>query len=302
MTLNLADVSEFQGTVNWPAYGAANPAVIVRAAVSYWSTTQNKVVYRADNAWQLNRIGSRANCKVRGFYTYLCAQADPVVAAQQFAATVGPMYPGEIAIVDIEEGAGDQRARRQKFLDTLHASVEWTYSGLYYARAHLPGVPLEWLAAYQGTAPADAHILWQNTDKASYPGIAQPCDSSVFVGNINDLLILAHGTVPGPGPLPPTPKPVNHNTGQATEKPWGALPLPAGDWFGVNDGTSHSHSGKMLADQRGVRQVQREVHAYVDAKFGAATALCTIRFQAAHNLLRDGRVGIHTWAVMTAVD
>ena len=32
----------------------------------------------------------------------------------------------------------------------------------------------------------------------------------------------------------PAPKPVNHNTGLATEKPWGAFPLKDGGWYGLD--------------------------------------------------------------------
>ena len=76
MTLALADVSEFQGTVNWAAYGAANPAVIIRAHNSA----------RADNYFTTNVIGARAHCQWRGFYQYLTAGADPVAAAHAFQA------------------------------------------------------------------------------------------------------------------------------------------------------------------------------------------------------------------------
>jgi hypothetical protein len=92
--------------------------------------------------------------------------------------------------------------------------------------------------------------------------------------------------------------PVRHNTGLASEKPWGAFPLKAG-WYGLNDGTANSHSGLNPADQRGVKQVQREVGVVADGKFGPATAAAVVRWQRVHKLTGDGAVGVHTWNAMT---
>lgn len=105
-------------------------------------------------------------------------------------------------------------------------------------------------------------------------------------------------------PLPPiftkpASPPVNHNTGLATEKPWGAFPLPAIEWYGVNDGTSRSHSGVRPGDQRGVKQVQREVGVTADGAFGKQTEAAVARWQQAHGLTPDGRAGVRTWNAMT---
>ncbi|HUX69015.1 MAG TPA: GH25 family lysozyme, partial [Cellulomonadaceae bacterium] len=116
----IADVSEFQQVIDWAAYGASVPGVIIRA--------HNGT--RPDLYWVANRDGARAHVGWRGFYQYLPASIDPVVAARAFQATTGPLLPGEVAILDLEEGSGDQRARRQAWLDTLTDPVEWTYSGL----------------------------------------------------------------------------------------------------------------------------------------------------------------------------
>jgi hypothetical protein len=170
----LADVSEFQGAINWAAYGAATPGVIVRAHNGW----------RPDNYWPANRDGARAHVSWRAWYQYLPAGVDPTAAAHQFQATTGPLLPGEVAILDLEEGAGDQRGRRQAWLDALRDPVEWTYSGLAFARAHLPGVPIEWIAAYGQSEPTDSHVMWQFTNARAFPGIARLCDASVFHGSI----------------------------------------------------------------------------------------------------------------------
>jgi Glycosyl hydrolases family 25 len=181
MTLAIADVSEFQKTIDWAAYGAANPAAIVRVHNSN----------RPDNYAQPNIAGARAHCQWRGFYQYLTAGADPVKAAHDLQATLGPTQPGEVMILDLEEGAGDQSGRRAAWINALQDPVEWTYSGMYFARAHLPGVRVEWLAAYGQAEPTDAHTLWQNTNAQRFAGIATPCDASIFHGSLAQLQALS---------------------------------------------------------------------------------------------------------------
>jgi Glycosyl hydrolases family 25 len=174
----VADISEFQGPIDWAAYGAAVPGVIIRAHNGY----------RADNYWPANLAGARGHVGWRGFYQYLPAGVDPAAAAHAFQAATGPLLPGEVAILDLEEGSGDQRGRRQAWLDALRDPIEWTYSGLAFARAHLPGVRVEWLAAYGQGEPTDPHDVWQFTDARSFPGISRPCDASVYHGNLTSLV------------------------------------------------------------------------------------------------------------------
>ena len=308
MTLTLADVSEFQ-TVDWAKYGAANPVVIIRAAVTYWSKTQNKTVYRADNKFAANLAGARAHTQVRGFYQYMDATADPAVAARSFMAVVGPLQPGEFVILDIEEGAGDQRGRRQTWLNTVRGLnktvIEWTYTGMWFARQHLSGVRVDWMAAYQGAEPTDAHSLWQSTDKQSFAGISAPCDGSRYNGTLDQLKALV-GAAPAkpstPATKPPAKPaaPVNHNTGnQATEKPWGSFPLPAGEWYGVASPNPKNHSGYWAKDQRAVKQIQREVGVAATGHFDANTETAVKHWQSTHGLKGDGGVGGVTWLKMT---
>jgi Glycosyl hydrolases family 25 len=197
MTLAVADVSEFQLVVDWVAYGAQNPAAIVRVHNSN----------RPDNRAQPNIRGARAHCAWRGWYQYLTASADPVKAAHDMQATLGPTLPGEVMILDLEEGSGDQSGRRAAWINALQDPVEWVYSGVYFARQHLPGVKVEWLAAYGQGEPTDSHTLWQNTNARRFAGIAKPCDGSLFNGTLAQLqaLTIAYTPPPVPTPLPPAP-------------------------------------------------------------------------------------------------
>ena len=181
MSIAVFDVSEFQGVINWPA--VVDPGII---------RVHNS--NRPDNYAQPNIAGARRYCPWRGWYQYLTAGADPVKAAHDFQATLGPTLPGEVMILDLEAGTGDQRARRQAWLNALQDPIEWTYSGLSFARAHLPGVRVDWIAAYGQGEPTDSHTLWQNTDARRFAGIANPCDGSLFNGTLAQLQTLTRAT------------------------------------------------------------------------------------------------------------
>lgn len=180
MTLTVPDVSEFQGAIDWNKLATAAPAVIVRAHNGW----------RMDNYWQLNAAGA-ARAQWWAAYQYLPASVDPVTARHEFETLVDPMHPHAV-ILDLEEGTGDQSSRADAWL-AAGSGAEWVYSGLFFMRTHLSHMAAgvhRWIAAYQATEPSDAHVMWQYTDKQSFPGIAHPCDASVFHGTVADLLSL----------------------------------------------------------------------------------------------------------------
>jgi GH25 family lysozyme M1 (1,4-beta-N-acetylmuramidase) len=182
--LTIADVSEFQGAVDWAAYGAVNPAAIVRA--SYGTR-------HVDKQWAANVAGVRAHLRVRGYYQYIVASEDVVAQAKVFAGLVGPLQRGEFAAADVEEGAGDQSVRAALWVQTVHNLIggeEWEYSDISFAAVHLrnfAGARYVWAAAYQRNAPLVGHLLWQYADNVRFAGIARPCDGSTFNGTIDNL-------------------------------------------------------------------------------------------------------------------
>lgn len=220
MSIQVFDASEFQGNINWPA--VTSPGII--RVHNGW---------RADNYATANIAGARAHCPWRGWYQYLPASVDPAKAAHDFQATLGPTHAGEVMILDLEEGAGDQRARRQAWLTALQDPVEWTYSGLSFARAHLPGVGVQWLAAYGQGEPTDAHTLWQFSDAQPFAGISGLCDASVFNGSLAQLQALTGGH-----PVPPVPPVVIARDVALTKRLQTAVRVTPDGFFGTNTATA----------------------------------------------------------------
>jgi hypothetical protein len=145
--------------------------------------------------------------KVLGIYQYLRKDEDPLVQAEGFVRTVGTLRRGEFAILDLEEGDGDQSPRAKRWLDYVDAHL--TYPGyhgawLYSSNSIMAGQLHEfvtnshrniWVAGY-GAKPTVRHVLWQHTDgkiacppdwhAQGWPGIGH-CDCSVFEGTLQQL-------------------------------------------------------------------------------------------------------------------
>lgn len=75
------------------------------------------------------------------------------------------------------------------------------------------------------------------------------------------------------------------------------FPLPAGEYYGYDDGTTKSHSGVRAADVPAIKMIQQKVGtAVVDGRFGLQTKSAVLKWQGQKRLLTDGRVGPLTWA------
>jgi GH25 family lysozyme M1 (1,4-beta-N-acetylmuramidase) len=230
--LRLPDVSEFQPDVNWQQVNAANGgAAIIRASYGLGFPKQGN----PDQAWY---GGARraafwsAGGKVLGIYHYLTASQDPVAQARFLCSILGSLRPGEFAIVDHEEGDGDQLARANAFLDYTDAHLTypghhgtWHYSGAAFYHAHnlMPVANSNrhtWVAAYGQGEPNDVpHTLWQYTSAENWPGVGA-CDSSIFHGSVADLAARVWtpppARIPAPAPVQrPAPVPVPQEAGMA---------------------------------------------------------------------------------------
>src|SRR5947208_12702565 len=125
--IRLADISEYQDSIDAPTYiNAGHTCLIVRANTGY----------RPDKKWTARRDYLRLfDFDALGFYQYLVKDRPAVDQAHDFINTVGDLRPNEFAIVDSEEGSGDQTERIEAWFSvvdahygrpgTLYASESW---------------------------------------------------------------------------------------------------------------------------------------------------------------------------------
>lgn len=141
----------------------------------------------------------------------------------------------------------------------------------YRQRIRWSSDPVNVWTGYQGSDPHTGHIhvslqLGASTNTARWhlPGGASPVQPVVH---------------------PPAPAPVPAK-----------FPLPAGEWFGVQDGsTPHAHGGTRPADLPPIKAIQSALHVTVDGNFGPMTLHAVRAFQDGHRLTVDGKVGPVTW-------
>ena len=85
----------------------------------------------------------------------------------------------------------------------------------------------------------------------------------------------------------------------AAVAPSNTFPLPAGHWYGPNDGTVRSHSGARVADRAQIKRIQAKVGVTADGLFGARTASAVAQWQRKNKLAADQKVGPATWKAMS---
>ena len=85
----------------------------------------------------------------------------------------------------------------------------------------------------------------------------------------------------------------------ASVAPSNAFPLPAGHFYGPNDGTARSHSGARVADRAQIKRIQAKVGVTADGLFGARTASAVAQWQRKNKLAADQKVGPATWKAMS---
>jgi hypothetical protein len=202
--IRMADVSEFQGNVDAPAYLAAGNHCIIARAYSG---------YRPDHTMPGRRDYLRGQPFTGvGWYAYLAADRDPTAQAHEFVQTIGQLKGNEWPALDLEEGGGDQTGRAQAWLNVVDAWAGFPamiYSGASFFNDHLGGTghwkgrPV-WIAAYQSTEPSAAHMLWQFSDSYSFAGIGS-CDGSLHHGTAQEFMTAVRAGA-GPSPQPRTPE------------------------------------------------------------------------------------------------
>ncbi len=213
MTLLLPDLSEFQPDADLAGIKGMNGgAVILRAC---YGTSHPDAAFARHRA-----AAASLGYQFTGLYQYLVAGQDAVEQAREFIRLAGRLAPHEVAILDLEEGDGDQAPRAAQWaalVDGTLGGTSWLYSGLSFAQDHglgpvFAGPRHTWVAAYGDTEPDLGHTLWQSTDGTNgshitaWPGAGR-CDTNVYRGTLAQLAALTRGGTPAVPAKPATPAP-----------------------------------------------------------------------------------------------
>lgn len=239
MTVLLPDVSEFQsgGTApNWTGIKHQNGgAAIIR--VGYGNSHLDSMLVH--NRSVIKGLGY-SFC---GLYQYLRAGQDAISQANAFIGWIGPhLNPGEIPMLDLEEGAGNQSTRASQWFGVIDSHYgltalplnqrSWLYSGQNFAITSglapiFNSARHTWVAAYQSSeAGLLPHTLWQSTDgqvganRTSWPGCGFT-DTSIYHGTLAQLGAMGwhpHTDPPVVQPTPPVPQPLGEQLIRADDK------------------------------------------------------------------------------------
>ena len=208
MTLKLPDVSEFQSgstAPNWAGIKSQNGgAAIIR--VGYGNAHLDEMLVSNRAALKLHDFA------FRGLYQYLVASQDVASQAGAFRKWIGPdLNEGEIPMLDLEEGSGNQESRANQWFAIIDEAYHltslplgqrsWLYSDQSFAETAglspiFNSARRTWVAAYQSSdAGLLPHTLWQSTNgqvganRTDWSGCGF-CDTSIYGGNLAGLSAL----------------------------------------------------------------------------------------------------------------
>ena len=139
-----ADVSQYQGTINWSSYASAKSFVIIKAGGC-------DAGYYQDSKFTTNQTGARGQSGLRiGYYYFGDRTADAVTAANSFIGILGSLNNGEILVLDIEGANYPQDGWAYDFVTTVHS-----YYGFY---------PFVYMSQF---SPTSGSLNWPTTNPLS---------------------------------------------------------------------------------------------------------------------------------------
>lgn len=215
-----ADISEWNGQLNWDAFNASSNFVIIR---SCFGTARQDLEFGRNRA-EARRVQAQAGPLGIGYYHYAYPQYNnPEAEADFFISNVWPLQQGELLALDWEEAYdGDHVAWCLAFLKRceLKTGVKpllYLNQSLMNGHNWMPVIENGnglWLADYRGTQSSPAVNTpwavmavrqWTNVDVI--PGIGGHVDGDTFYGDITAWNAYGyHVPVASPDPEP-TPEP-----------------------------------------------------------------------------------------------
>ena len=227
--INVADLSRWQGVINWDLFAPSVDAVIIKA------TGADGGALYTDDQFVRNRDEARRLNKPRWFYHYKGAGISARDQAAYMLNAIG-VQAGEGIVLDDENEGKVNPGFNAEFTDAVKELSGGLINVTYANLARFQGVDLSpiksrnvgaWVAKYgandgtiagAGAAPGGIDlsiIAWQYTSAARKPGItANTVDMSLFYGDINQFLAYgAKGNVPAVSAPAPAAAPVAEGNG-----------------------------------------------------------------------------------------
>jgi lysozyme len=202
-TVDGIDLSHHQGEVDWPAVAAGG----VRFA--FLKATEG--VDYVDATFAGHWSAARANRVLRGAYHYFHPKDDPLVQAQFFLDTVGPIGDGDLPpVLDLEVGDGASQAQIAAAALTWLVRVGETtgkvpllYTSPTFFEASV-GAPAEfarfplYIANYNVSCPEmgstfASWLFWQHSESGTVAGVKGGVDLDRFNGDLDALAAVARG-------------------------------------------------------------------------------------------------------------
>ncbi len=208
-TLQGADVSSYQGTIDWAQVAAAGLSFSIAKA------TEGLTVQDAD--FQANWTGMKQNGLVRGAYHFFHSLDDGTSQADYFLAQVGTFETGDLPpfldweVIDSGDTAAHSITEAQAFIDEIQAktgltTIIYTYPSFWTsAPPNGLGGPSQfgvyplWFANYVTCpdipSPWTGWLFWQYTSSGTVNGMNCPgaCDLDEFNGDLSQLQQIAVG-------------------------------------------------------------------------------------------------------------
>src|SRR5689334_14844188 len=197
-TLDGIDISHYDGVIDWAKVKASGQAFAFAKAT--------EATGYVDPTFATNWAGMKQNGVVRSAYHFFRANLDPIVQADHFLKTMGPLEPGDLPpTLDLETPDGETGATITdtaiQWLDHV-AQKTGTKPILYTSPSFVTGTlgsppgleqhALLWIANWGAVcptvpAPFTSWGFWQTSDQGAVPGVSGPLDVNVFNGNAADL-------------------------------------------------------------------------------------------------------------------
>lgn len=223
--ITVADISRWQGTINWDQFKTAIDGVVIKAGgADAGIYTDPMLTYNKNNA---RRVGLPI-----WYYWYKGHSGTAAQQADAFLAAIGNLRDGEALVLDDENEAVVNVSFVTAFADRIKSRTGRTIV-LYSNQARFVGnlQPIKdrnigaWVAKYgantgtvagAGSAPSIptlSIIMWQYTSRAVVAGVtANTVDMNVFYGDRKAFVAYGNGKDVSPIPTPPqtnAPNPIS---------------------------------------------------------------------------------------------